>query len=64
MVNVNPMTADEAVQQLNALGYGHDPEWAHGEAENIVLEYLKASGAGEVAAAFEKASECVGFWYA
>jgi len=42
-----------------------DTEMAHGEAEDILLEYLRASGAKELADAWDDLIEAVGgFWYA
>lgn len=58
------LTKDLAVQLLDALDDG-DPEAAHGDAEEIVMAFLRASDDGEaVANAFERAQKRVGFWYA
>jgi len=53
----------EAVYQLRALRPG-DSEAAHGQAEDILLQYLAAIGAKQLANEFEKARDRIGFWYA
>lgn len=55
--------AQEAVAKLQALTWA-DPEEAHGEADEILCEFLRAIGHTGVAAAFEAAADRVGFWYA
>jgi hypothetical protein len=55
--------AQEAVAKLQALT-GHDPEEEHGDAEEILCEFIRAIGHAEVADAFEAAANRVGFWYA
>ena len=57
------MTSQEAVEALNNLSCG-DPESAHGQAEDIIMEFLASNGMGEVSDAFEKARDRIGFWYA
>lgn len=57
------MTIDECVFALETLCDG-DPERAHGEADEILLNYLRTHRAGAVAEAYNKARERVGFWYA
>ena len=42
-----------------------DQESAHAEADRILLDYLRATGAGDLADAWERLStEAGGFWYA
>ncbi len=41
-----------------------DPEGAHSEADEAVLECLEALGAGDVAAAWRRLDDELGFWYA
>jgi hypothetical protein len=55
--------AQEAVAQLDALSW-NDPETAHGRADEILCEFIRAIGHAEVAVAFEAAADRVGFWYA
>lgn len=57
------MTKYDAVMMLDRLD-DSDPESAHGEAEDILMAFLKANEFPEVAEAFEKARDRVGFWYA
>ena len=56
------MTHDEAVRKLDALE--GDQEAAHGDADDILLRYLKHHDAKEIADAWERACERVGFWFA
>lgn len=56
------MTIKEAVAKLDALN--GNPEFDHPEAERILCEYLKSHRASEVADAFNRANDRVGFWYA
>ena len=53
------MTEEEAVAALDALTDG-DPEGAHGEADNILAEFVPEA----VNAAYQRAVQRVGFWYA
>ena len=53
----------EAVEQLDALD-GADPESSHFKADEVLCQTLRELGAGEVADAFERAADRVGFWYA
>ena len=57
------MTAKEAVEKLNALT-NEDPETAHVDAEDIVLELLRTTGFKDVAKAYKAAIDRCGFWYA
>jgi hypothetical protein len=41
-----------------------DVERAHFEADETILKYLDESGAGELADAFRKHRDEIGFWYA
>jgi hypothetical protein len=54
----------DAIKALNDMPENGDSEYLHGEAEDILLAYLKAIGAGELSSAFDKARKRVGFWYA
>lgn len=56
------MDRDSAVQMLQNLP--QDQEVAHGEADDILCEYLRSIGESEVADAFDAASDEIGFWYA
>lgn len=58
------MPGADAISRLSALEAGTDAERAHGEAEAILLRFLREIERGEVADAFEAARERVGFWYA
>jgi hypothetical protein len=54
------MTVDEAVATLDALERGDDREAAHDEADTILMGMVPEA----VAAAYGRARERVGFWYA
>lgn len=54
--------AAEAIQALKELS--GEPEGAHGEAEDIVMDFLRNAGYAKVAEAFVHARERIGFWYA
>jgi hypothetical protein len=41
-----------------------DPEKAHSTAADALMKYLRDSGQGEIADAYERAGERVGFWMA
>lgn len=51
------------VKELDALP-GDDEEVEHGLADAILLRCLRSLGADDVATAFERARDRVGFWYA
>ena len=52
------------VDKLDALT-GYSPENEHEEAEDFLLDYLRLTGASEIADAFERArNRGCGFWYA
>jgi len=57
------MTKDEAITALNAIENG-DSEIAHGQADDILLAFLKSNGHPEVALAWESAQDRATFWYA
>ncbi|MFY3456965.1 hypothetical protein ACOTJD_09910 [Achromobacter xylosoxidans] len=57
------MTEQQAIDRLNALT-SDDPEAAHGEAEDILCEFLADGGYAAVVEAFLAAAARVGFWYA
>lgn len=57
------MTKEEYVEQLNKLTY-YDQEVSHAEADDLLVAALRDAGWGEVADAYEKAQDRVGFWYA
>ena len=60
------MSKDEIISaivtKLDALD--GDAERSHAEADKLMQEAFRLLGAKEVADAFERASERVGFWYA
>ena len=58
------MTQDEAIKKLDAMNARGNQEQLHGEADEILLRYLKHHDAQEVAEAYARARERVGFWYA
>lgn len=41
-----------------------DPELAHDQADDLLLYALRCQGREDVAAAFERARDRIGFWYA
>lgn len=55
-------TLKQAIGDLNGLEHG-DPEYAHREADAILVDYLKDNDLRDLAEAFAAASERVGFWY-
>ncbi len=58
------MTEDEAIQKLDAIE-GGDQENAHGEADDVLLAFLKANGFMRLAQAWHDVDDrCGGFWYA
>lgn len=57
------MTEEDAVCKMYKLSEG-DPEAAHGEADDILIEFLKANGHEMLADAFEDQCNRIGFWYA
>ena len=54
----------EAVKYLDDMEEGSDAEIEHSRAENVLCAYLRATGSGDLADAFDNACERVGFWYA
>ena len=56
------MEMKEALEKMNNLT--QDEEIAHSEAEDILLQYLRDLGHGELSDAFEQAIDEIGFWYA
>jgi hypothetical protein len=56
----------DACEALDKLGPPNpsDPESDHAAAEQILCDFLRGIGYGNVASAFENARERVGFWYA
>ena len=57
------LTTVEVIERLNALTKG-DPEIAHGEADDLLIAFLRWSGHSNVADAWVAACDRVGFWYA
>ena len=53
--------AIEAIKKLHALKDCDDPERAHGEADDVLIEYLRAIEEPEIAGAWEVISPK---WYA
>lgn len=58
------MKREDAIAELNAMNEGGDNEIAHGRADDILISVLKAEGLSDLAAAWERAANRVGFWYA
>lgn len=60
------MTKDQAVSTLNAIGFpaSSDEEADHQNADDILVKFLRANGHKDVADAWERARDRVGFWYA
>ena len=54
----------KAVNKLNSMPDGGDPERLHEDAEDILFDLLAEFGAEAAAQAFERASDRVGFWHA
>lgn len=57
------MTKEQAVFALDGLEPG-DNEAQHGNAERILLDFLRNNGHTAVADAFERARDRIEFWYA
>lgn len=57
------MTKYDAINLLNELD-DSDPELAHCKADDILVEFLIDNGFQNVAEAFVRAQDRVGFWYA
>ena len=55
---------EQIAQELDAMPQHGDEEILHGDADKLLCEALRLSGARKVADAFERAQERVGFWYA
>ena len=63
------MTKDTQQQQQQAIeriraAINFGIEWAHIEADNALIEYLKATGSADVAEEFVALRDKLGFWYA
>ncbi|WP_368647924.1 hypothetical protein [Castellaniella ginsengisoli] len=59
------MTKNQVIERLRDIAQRKgDPESAHGDADDAVMQFLREIGHGEVADEFERASEIVPFWYA
>lgn len=59
-----PENLKQFVDSLDALPEDGDQEISHGDADNILLQCLREAGLGEVADAWQRARDRVGFWYA
>ncbi len=57
------MKIDDAIEQLNALT-DENPERAHKQADEIIVEAMRENGMIDLANAYVSARERVGFWYA
>ena len=55
------MDTSKFVARLEAIGISDDPEGGHVEADDILVEALRALGANDIADAYEKLKD--GFWY-
>jgi hypothetical protein len=60
------MNAIEIIQELDAMSPATDPENGHSRADDLLLEFLKNHdpASKDVAEAWERARDRVGFWYA
>lgn len=58
------MTKQEAIDGLRNMSANSDSEFAHGEAEKILCDFLRDIGHAEIANEFEAARDRVEFWYA
>jgi hypothetical protein len=56
------MSKDEAIANLDALL--KDVEKSHVEADAILLQFLRDNGCEDVANAWARAEDRLGFWYA
>ena len=56
-------TNEEIIETLNQLD-SRDKEDSHSDADYLLCEALHNNGLGEIAEAWERARERVGFWYA
>ena len=57
------MKESDVIQELNTMR-GDDPKIDHCRADDLLCEFLRAKGFGDVAEAYERAANRVGFWYA
>lgn len=58
------MSEKEAVERMDAIEAG-DTEIAHGEADDVLLEFLQANGYVKLVAAWRRCDQRAGgFWYA
>ena len=53
-----------AIKKLDEMDEHGDEEALHGEAEDVLCEFLRSVNYGDLADAFDRANERVGFWYA
>lgn len=56
-------TKTKSIKALQTLD-PRDPEVAHAEAEDVLLNYLRKTGDADLADAFVRARDSIGFWYA
>jgi hypothetical protein len=54
-----PLTIDEAIARLDAIGYEHDPETAHSDADDVLLAHVDP----EVAEAYRRVINRQGSWW-
>jgi hypothetical protein len=54
----------KAIDELDGMSERVDQESAHSRADDILCEYLDATGCGALADAYRRAQRRVGFWYA
>ncbi len=54
----------KAIDELEGMSPRGDNESLHARADQILLEYLNATGCGALVDAYKGARERVGFWYA
>lgn len=58
------MTREQAIQILDSLPAHGDAEVDHGKADTVLVELLLDNGFSDVAAAYMRAKDRVGFLYA
>jgi hypothetical protein len=57
------MTHEDVLQALETMQAG-DNEAVHYAADDLLLNFLRSEGYNDIAEAYERARDRVGFWYA
>jgi hypothetical protein len=52
------------IASLDTMQKNGDPEALHATADDLLIQFLRNIGYGDVADAYEQAQDRVGFWYA